>query len=101
MISILLMEEILLHLGWLKLPINDGIIIILGGAGFQPSTTVGSMYDLFASPLGMGATELFLLVFLANLSAAFLFQRKRTSRWWQLKDFLGNFYPDLPTYLGK
>jgi len=27
------MEEILHHLGWLK-PINNGIIIILGGAGF-------------------------------------------------------------------
>jgi len=26
------------HLGWLKHPINNGIIIILGGAGFCPST---------------------------------------------------------------
>ena len=34
---ILLMEEILHHLGWLK-PINNGIIIILGGAGFCSST---------------------------------------------------------------
>ena len=56
--------------GMVKTPTNNGIIIILGGAGFQPST-VGSMYDLFASPLGMGATEFFLRVFLANLSAAF------------------------------
>ena len=31
------MEEILHHLGLLK-PINNGIIIILGGAGFCPST---------------------------------------------------------------
>ena len=33
-------SEILHHLGWgwLKLPINNRIIIILGGAGFQPST---------------------------------------------------------------
>ena len=33
-IDILLMEEILHHLGWL----NNGIIIIPGGAGFCPST---------------------------------------------------------------
>ena len=26
------------HLGWLKSYYNNGIIIILGGAGFQPST---------------------------------------------------------------
>jgi len=31
------MEEILHHLGWLN-PKNNGIIIILGGAGFCPST---------------------------------------------------------------
>jgi len=31
------MEEILHHLGWLK-PYKYGIIIILGGAGFLPST---------------------------------------------------------------
>ena len=30
-LKILLMDEILHHLGWLKLPINNGIIIILGG----------------------------------------------------------------------
>ena len=34
-----LMDKILHHLGWLKL-INNGIIIILGGAGFCPSTVV-------------------------------------------------------------
>ena len=33
---LLLMEEILHHLGWLN-PMNNGIIIILGGAGFCPS----------------------------------------------------------------
>ena len=33
------MEEILDHLEWLKpYPINNGIILILGGAGFCPST---------------------------------------------------------------
>ena len=32
-VFILLMEEILHHLGWLK-PTKNGIIIILGGAGF-------------------------------------------------------------------
>ena len=65
MISILLMEEIRASPGMVKTPINNGIIIILGGAGFQPST-VGSMYDLFASPLGMGATEFFLASFLSK-----------------------------------
>ena len=36
---ILLMEDILHHLGWLKTyQIYNGIIIILGGAGFCPST---------------------------------------------------------------
>jgi len=34
---LLLMEEILHHLGWLK-TLNNGIIIILGGAGFCSST---------------------------------------------------------------
>ena len=37
---ILLMEEILHHLGCLKPVVNNGIIIILGGAGFQPSTVL-------------------------------------------------------------
>ena len=37
MIKLLLMDKILHHLGWLK-PLNNGIIIILGGAGFCPST---------------------------------------------------------------
>ena len=33
-VNILLMDEILHHLGWLKPVVNNGIIIILGGAGF-------------------------------------------------------------------
>jgi len=36
------MYKILHHLGWLKPYINNGIIIILGGAGFCPSTVVGN-----------------------------------------------------------
>ena len=34
------MDEILHHLGWLKPYIYNGIIIILGGAGFCPSTVL-------------------------------------------------------------
>jgi len=34
------MDKILHHLGWLKPYINDGIIIMIGGAGFCPSTVL-------------------------------------------------------------
>ena len=34
----LLMDKILHHLGWFFNPINNGIIIMIGGAGFCPST---------------------------------------------------------------
>ena len=40
--NLLLVEEILHHLGWLKLT-NNWIIIILGGAGFCPSTLLHSL----------------------------------------------------------
>ena len=47
---LLLMAGILHHLGWLK-PINNGIIIILRGAGFQPSTVGGGFTCFLFSPL--------------------------------------------------
>ena len=51
------MDEILHHLGWLK-PINNGVIIILGGAGFCPST-VAKEYPHFQEEIHLQSGSIF------------------------------------------
>ena len=46
---ILLMDKILHHLGWLKPYINNGIIIMIGGAGFVHQQYVNDLTSIVAT----------------------------------------------------